>query len=107
MSRAQRDSSAPVHREGDERPAARDSVVLRIDGRDVDCPADITVAAALLNAGVSAFRTSVSGSVRGPVCGMGTCFECRVTVDGLHGRRACMLTVRDGMDVRTDAPSPV
>jgi sarcosine oxidase subunit alpha len=36
---------------------------------------------------------------------MGVCFECRVTVDGIGHQRACMLTVRDGMDVRAaDAP---
>jgi sarcosine oxidase subunit alpha len=36
---------------------------------------------------------------------MGVCFECRVTVDGIAHQRACMLTVREGMDVRAaDAP---
>jgi sarcosine oxidase subunit alpha len=33
---------------------------------------------------------------------MGTCFECRVTVDGQAGVRACLLTVREGMQVGTD-----
>ena len=44
-------------------------------------------------------RTSVSGEARGPLCGMGACFECRVTIDGEPHRRACLETVREGMDV--------
>jgi sarcosine oxidase subunit alpha len=68
-----------------------------------DVPADISLAAALLNAGYTAFRRSVSGEPRGPVCGMGTCFECRVTIDGMQGRRACLEPVREGMQVALDA----
>jgi sarcosine oxidase subunit alpha len=71
-----------------------------VNGREIRCAPDITLAAALLNAGISGFRSSVGGAQRGPVCGMGVCFECRVTVDGIAHQRACMLTVRDGMDVR-------
>ncbi len=33
---------------------------------------------------------------------MGICFECRVTIDGMAHRRACMEIVRAGMDVRTE-----
>jgi NADPH-dependent 2,4-dienoyl-CoA reductase/sulfur reductase-like enzyme len=32
---------------------------------------------------------------------MGTCFECRVTIDGEPHRRACLETVREGMHVAT------
>ena len=37
------------------------------------------------------------------MCGMGTCYECRVTIDGVAHRRACLVTVADGMDVTTAA----
>ena len=43
---------------------------------------DVSIAAAILMSGRSATRRSVSGEPRGPLCGMGICFECRVTVDG-------------------------
>jgi hypothetical protein len=43
----------------------------------------------------------VSGRPRGPVCGMGICFECRVTIDGAPGRRACLERVSPGMRVMT------
>jgi sarcosine oxidase subunit alpha len=79
-----------------------DSVEIQVDGRTVRARADGTVAAALLNAGVWSFRRSVSGEARGPVCGMGICHECRVTIDGVAHRRACLEPVREGMSVTTD-----
>lgn len=36
-----------------------------------------------------AFRTSVSGEPRAPMCGMGICMECRATVDGVPHQRTC------------------
>jgi D-hydroxyproline dehydrogenase subunit alpha len=62
---------------------------------------DATVAAALLDAGVTAFRTSVAGEPRAPLCGMGICYECRVTIDGVAQQRSCMTRVAPGMRVHT------
>jgi sarcosine oxidase subunit alpha len=45
---------------------------------------------------------SVSGEPRGPLCGMGICFECRVTIDGRAHQRACQIPCRSGMQVWTD-----
>jgi sarcosine oxidase subunit alpha len=33
---------------------------------------------------------------------MGSCFECRVTIDGSPGERACMRTCTQGMSITTD-----
>ena len=63
-----------------------------------------TVAAALLDLGVLGFRKSVTGEERGPLCGMGICFECRVTIDGAPHERSCMVPVRDGMVVTAGTP---
>lgn len=60
-----------------------------------------TVAAAVLNAGETAFRTSVNGQKRGPLCGMGICFECRLTINGERHRRSCTLLAEEGMEVVT------
>jgi len=65
--------------------------------------AGMTVAAALLNNGISAFRDSVNGAPRGPLCGMGICFECRVTVNGIEGVRACLVECAAGMVIETTA----
>lgn len=74
-----------------------------INGQRVDVSAGITAAAALLNAGESSFRSSVGGEARGPVCGMGVCYECRVTIDNVAHQRACLRVVADGMRIDTAA----
>lgn len=79
-----------------------ETVRLSVNGETVTMPAGSTVAAAILKTGESAFRVSVSGETRGPLCGMGICFECRVTIDGEPHCRSCQTICRNGMDVRTD-----
>jgi predicted molibdopterin-dependent oxidoreductase YjgC len=86
-------------------------VTITIDGTSCRVAAGTSVAAAILNneqsrsrSPVSTWRirTSVGGEPRAPLCGMGICFECRATVDGRPHERTCQLSVRDGMEVRTD-----
>jgi predicted molibdopterin-dependent oxidoreductase YjgC len=81
----------------------KESASLRIwvDGVAIEVAAGLSVGAALWNAGLARWRTSVSGEPRGPLCSMGTCFECRVTIDGVRDRRACLEPCRDGMQVST------
>ena len=81
-----------------------DTITLQINGGEFSVPAGITVAAAVARAGVTLYRTSVCGEPRSPLCGMGICFECRVTVDGEPHCRSCQLLCRPGMDIRTDEP---
>jgi sarcosine oxidase subunit alpha len=78
-----------------------DLIEIDVNGRTLRVPAGVSLAAALLNAGEAAFRTSVTGAPRGPLCGMGICYECRVSVDGVAHRRACLEPVRPGMRVTT------
>ncbi|MGQ5522045.1 (2Fe-2S)-binding protein [Chitinimonas sp. PSY-7] len=73
---------------------------IELDGVARQVPSGISLAAAL--AGLPG-RNSVSGEPRAALCGMGVCFECRVTVDGQPHQRACQLLVRDGMVVQYDA----
>ena len=77
-------------------------VTLKVNEVPVSLPAGSMVAAAVLAAGVSTFRRSVSGEPRGPLCGMGICFECRVNVNGVAHVRSCQTLCENGMDVRTD-----
>ena len=79
-----------------------DAVRVEIDGKPVQVPAGTTVAAAMLRSGADRFRRSVSGEPRGPLCGMGICFECRVTIDGVRHARSCQIVCREGMRVHTD-----
>ncbi|HLH05101.1 MAG TPA: (2Fe-2S)-binding protein [Bryobacteraceae bacterium] len=74
---------------------------LLINGDPVEVAVGTSVAAALLCSGINVFRTSVSGEPRGPVCGMGICFECRVTINGRPNRRSCQVLCEPGMQVNT------
>jgi sarcosine oxidase subunit alpha len=79
------------------------TVHFTINGRPVEASAGTSVAAAMMNEGVVPFRRSVTGEGRGPLCGMGICFECRVTIDGQSHQKSCQIVARAGMDVVSDA----
>ena len=76
-------------------------ITLTINKAVISVDEGTTVAAVISNSGVKAFRISVSGEPRGPVCGMGICFECRVTIDGVAHQRSCSVIAADGMEVVT------
>ena len=59
-----------------------------------------TVASAILIAGIPT-RQSVTGEPRGPLCGMGICFECRAIIDGVQHQRSCQVLCAEGMKVCT------
>ena len=77
-------------------------VELSLNGNRLRVRQGTTIAAALAIAGFDATRKSVSGERRGPLCGMGVCFECRVTIDGHPHQLACQIACRAGMEVATD-----
>ncbi|MBZ8135444.1 2Fe-2S iron-sulfur cluster-binding protein [Afifella sp. IM 167] len=78
----------------------RRRVSVRVDGRSVEMEEDANLAAALLEAGFSPFRTTpVSGAPREPYCMMGVCFDCLAVVDDVPNRQTCLETVRAGMTV--------
>ena len=79
-----------------------ETVTLVVNGVSVTMPAGSMVSAAILKTGIHGFRRSVTGEPRGPLCGMGICFECRVTIDDDQHCRSCQTVCRNGMDVRTD-----
>ncbi|MGV3614041.1 MAG: (2Fe-2S)-binding protein [Fimbriimonas sp.] len=74
-----------------------ESVQVRIDGESRAVPAGTSVAVA-----VGHTRRSVTGESRAAFCGMGICFECRLTIDGTAHARSCLVLVREGMEIRTD-----
>jgi D-hydroxyproline dehydrogenase subunit gamma len=78
-----------------------DAVVLTVDGSTVTVPPGATVAVAVALAD-RVCRRSVGGEPRGPLCGMGICFECRVTIDGRKHRPSCQVLCQPGMAVSTD-----
>ena len=79
-----------------------DQIQIKINGKPINVARATLVAVAIAEAGVIRFRRSVSGQPRAPLCGMGTCMECRVTINGLAHSRSCQILCEQDMDIRTD-----
>ena len=73
---------------------------ITLNGRAVQVKAGTSVAAAMMNAGLTC-RRSVLGEPRAPLCGMGICMECRATVNGVHQIRTCQVVCIAGMTIET------
>ena len=77
-------------------------VNLTVDGKSIEAYQGETVAAAMLAAGIRAFHKSHKHQQpRSLYCGMGICYECLVTINGVHAQRACITLVEEGMQVET------
>jgi D-hydroxyproline dehydrogenase subunit gamma len=86
-----------------------ETVMLIVDGKPIGVAAGSSVAAAVAMASESGrcvTRRSVSGALRGPLCGMGVCQECRVTIDGVAHVLACQTVCTSGMEVVTGSAKP-
>lgn len=76
------------------------ALTLYIDGEAVVARAGETVAAVLLRQALPVARlTPVNENARAPYCMMGVCFDCLTTIDGMASSQACMVTVKEGMQV--------
>lgn len=62
--------------------------------------AGTSVAAAIALAGNPVTRRSITGMLRAPLCGIGICQECRVTIDGQPHQLACQTQCAPQMRVR-------
>ncbi len=78
-----------------------DLLELTVNGRRVQVPVGSVVAAAVALVDGDAYRHSVTGEPRAPLCGMGICFECRVTINGNAHCLSCQTVCEEGMEVVT------
>ena len=78
-----------------------ETIVVTVNRQPIVVPNGATVAVAVAMAN-SHCRRSVTGEPRSALCGMGICFECRVTVNGRPLRCGCQILCRSGMEVRID-----
>lgn len=77
--------------------------IITFDGRPIEVLEGDTVGAALTRAGVRAWRnTRRKGRPRGLFCGIGICYDCLLTVDGVPDQRACLVRAVGGMEVSGD-----
>ena len=80
----------------------QNKVEIIINGKPFTAYAGQTVLSALVANGYKALRRSRKvHEPRGPLCGMGVCYECLVTINDRPSQRACMIEVEDGMEVVT------
>jgi len=87
--------------------ADRKKISFRFDGTTYTAYESETIAAALLANGVRTLRVQEEkGTPRGIYCNIGHCFECRVTVNGVQGKRACLTLVEEGMSVESGVQLP-
>jgi hypothetical protein len=77
---------------------------IELDGTVIEVEPGQSVAAALIAAGVRSWRrTRVEDRPRGAFCGIGICFDCLATINGVPNRRACLVEARPGDVVTTQA----
>ena len=89
--------------------SAAGMVQITINGVEVRVREGTSVAAAVAGcgepsvtgAGLGATRISVTGQPRGPLCGMGICFECRAVINHQIHQRSCQIPCADGMEILT------
>lgn len=75
------------------------------DGTPVPFTPGQTIGGALAGAGIVSWRTTRRDHApRGLFCGIGVCFDCLVTVDGVRSQRACLVEACAGQVVQSSDP---
>ena len=81
----------------------REKIKIKINGKETNASQGDTVLASLVASGHKILKKSRKRHEnRGPLCGMGVCYECQVSINGGPKQRACMAEVEDGMVILTD-----
>jgi sarcosine oxidase subunit alpha len=83
-------------------PSSQPDIAFTLNGRPATSSAGCSVAVAVLANGATGFRRSVSGELRAPLCAMGICYECRLTINGQPHQKSCQVVIGSGMVVQTD-----
>lgn len=83
-------------------PPVGETVPFTFDGQPLQGKAGLPIAAALLAAGISIFRTTQKkGQPRSLFCGIGQCNDCVVVVNGQPNIRSCVTLLVAGMIIET------
>ena len=90
----------PIHPITGQTTENRSVVKIYVNDQSVEVSEGETLAAALWANGLIAVGQNPDAKLpRGMYCGIGHCYECRVTVDGIEDVRSCLIPVREGMQV--------
>lgn len=75
-------------------------ITLTLNGTAVEAAPGQSVAAVMTGNGITAWRqTRRRAKPRGLFCGIGVCYDCLVTINGVTNQRACMVEATDGTSV--------
>ncbi|MER7011613.1 (2Fe-2S)-binding protein [Saccharopolyspora sp. NPDC000359] len=86
-------------------PAAPEHFEIVFDGRPLPAVPGQSVGSVLAGAGIRSWRTTrVHQRPRGLFCGIGVCYDCLITVNGVPNQRACLVPAQPGMTLRSTAP---
>jgi predicted molibdopterin-dependent oxidoreductase YjgC len=78
------------------------SIEVMVDGRKVKAFEGEFVSTVLHSEAISIFaRKHTTGRPSGIYCGMGVCYECLVTIDGISNVRSCQTYAVDQMVIET------
>jgi sarcosine oxidase subunit alpha len=78
----------------------KEKIKLLVNGKEITAYKGETVLAALIAAGYKSLKENpVNQDPRGALCGMGVCFECTVTINGIPNIRSCMTEAQDMMEI--------
>jgi len=78
------------------------AVQVFFNGTAIDAVAGQSVGAFLLEQNERITRTTRFGDKpRGMFCGIGVCFDCLITINGVTNQRACVSVVEDGMSIES------
>ena len=81
-----------------------EQVSFTFNGTDVKCEQGQSIAAAVINTGTLALRTTRFGEEpRSIFCGIGICFDCVVVIDGVANQRSCLIAAKRGMKVESSS----
>lgn len=89
-----------IHQHPVLQPLSKKEVRFTFDGKTYSGLEGEPIAAALLANDIRTLRVhEESGNPRGIYCNIGHCYECRVTVNGIQGKRACLTPLTDQAEV--------
>lgn len=72
------------------------------NGEIITCDEGQSIAAAMISRGETVLRkTRIHGDERSIFCGIGICFDCVVTVNGVINQRSCLIEALEGMNVES------
>ena len=77
-----------------------------LNGESINSREGQSVGALLLEHEQRATRTTRQNArPRGMFCGIGICFDCLITINGITNQRACVTNVEEGMTIQTQQGS--